>query len=59
MRKRWFERLAGPVVHGKRRLIRRFISAVPILAGLFIYLLQTGEECQTVYWCSTSQLSAE
>ena len=34
MRRRWFERLAGPVVFGKRRLIRRFISNVPILATL-------------------------
>ena len=34
MRRRWFERLAGPVVLGKRRLIRRFISHVPILASL-------------------------
>ena len=34
MRRRWFERVAGPVVFGKRRLIRRFVSHVPILAAL-------------------------
>lgn len=34
MRRRWFERLAGPVVFEKRRLVRRFTSDVPILASL-------------------------
>ena len=34
MRRCWFERTAGLAVHGRRRLIRRFVHDVPILRGL-------------------------
>ena len=37
MRRSWFERVAGHAVHGRRRLIRRFINDVPILRGLPVH----------------------
>lgn len=37
MRRCWFERTAGLAVHGRRRLIRRFVHDVPILRGLPVH----------------------
>ena len=37
MRRCWFERTAGRAVHGRRRLIRRFVHDVPILRGLPVH----------------------